>query len=157
MAKYSAPSPLGDLLLEIFRTKKWQRRIEQHGLFLRWEEIVGGDLAAKARPDCIRGDVLWLRVADSVWMQQLSLQKSTLLALLNDRLGENGVKDIRFRLDVSLAAPPSLALEIPERESPVSAGELREFERIAESLQDDELKAVMRRFWLKSRRIRDIS
>jgi predicted nucleic acid-binding Zn ribbon protein len=153
MAKSAAPSPLGALLHDLFRVKKWQQRLDQHALFLHWEEIVGPDLAERARPDCIRGDVLWLRVIDSVWMQQLSLQKIILLALLNDRLGEKGVKDIRFRLDVSLAGQSEApAGEKPRRERPVSTEELREFEEIALPIKDEELKAAMRRFWLKCRR-----
>lgn len=155
MPTSAAPSPLGALLKELFRRKKWQQRLDQHALFLQWEEIVGADLAERAQPDCIRGDVLWLRVVDSVWMQQLSLQKPALLALLNGGREGEGVKDIRFRLDVGLGRrqPPASAGKKPGgRERPASAEELREFEEMALSLRDEELKAAMRRLWLKNRR-----
>jgi predicted nucleic acid-binding Zn ribbon protein len=156
MSKSAGPSPLGALLQELFRRKNWQQRLDQHALFLRWEEIVGTEIAERAQPDCIRGEVLWLRTTDSVWMQHLSLQKTTLLALLNGRLGENGVKDIRFRLDVGLSGrrQQEPGGERPGPELPISMEELEEFEQMALPLKDEELKGAMRRFWLKSRRRR---
>lgn len=159
MSTSAAPSPLGALLQELFQRKRWQQRLDQHALFLEWEQIVGVEIAERAQPDCIRGDVLWLRVVDSIWMQQLSLLKSTLLALLNDRLGEKGIRDIRFRLDVTTGRRPWVR-ERPKPERPLADDELRElrelrkFEEMALSLKDEELKAVMRRLWLKSRRPR---
>jgi predicted nucleic acid-binding Zn ribbon protein len=155
MPTSAAPGLLGAFLKELFRRKKWQLRLDQHALFLRWEEIVGIEIAERAQPDCIRGDVLWLRVVDSVWMQQLSLQKTTLLALLNSRLGKKGIHDIRFRLDVTVGRrQPSSLGEKPGHERQPSPEELREFEEIASPLKDEELKAVMWRLWLKSRQHR---
>jgi predicted nucleic acid-binding Zn ribbon protein len=154
MAISSEPSLLGTLLKELFQRRKWQQRLDQHQLFPAWEDIVGAELAVHARPHCIRGKVLWLEVTDSVWMQQLHLQKMTLLALVNERLEGEELQDIRFRLETSLARPcrNELVAGSEPREEEVSPGEMNRFEELVRPVEDEELKATMRRLWLKSRR-----
>lgn len=151
MSSSTKPSPLGHLLKELLRQKNWQHRFDQHAVFLCWDEVVGPEIASRAQPDCIRGKVLWLRVADSVWMQQLSLQKTTLLAAINQRLGENPLTDIRFRLDLSVEASPEAPPPSEAVRAPVNKEDLRQFDRIAEPLPEGEVKEAMRRLWLRSR------
>jgi predicted nucleic acid-binding Zn ribbon protein len=153
MAVKSEPNLLGTLLQELFQRKKWQQHLEQHKIFLIWEDIVGAGIAAHAHPDCIRGKVLWLKVTDSVWMQQLHLEKRVLLATINEQLGEQELQDIRFRLDTKL---PSRPPEVPASKSrpageQVSTRDVTLFEEMVLPLRDEELKATMRRLWLKSR------
>jgi predicted nucleic acid-binding Zn ribbon protein len=151
MATKSEPSLLGTLLRELFQRNKWQHQLERHKIFPIWEDIVGLHIAAHAMPDCIRGEVLWLKVTDSVWMQQLHLEKRTLLAAINERLGEQGLQDIRFRLETKLASrEPEVARESRPAEEPVGQEDRNRFEEMIQPLQDEDLKATMRRLWLKS-------
>jgi predicted nucleic acid-binding Zn ribbon protein len=152
MATQSEPSLLGTLLKELFQRKKWQLTLDRHKIFAIWEEIVGTHIAAHAMPDCIRGEVLWLTVTDSVWMQHLHLEKMTLLANINERLGEQGLQDIRFRLDTKLARRPPADAASKSRPAGEQArpDDVSRFEELIQPLQDEELKATMRRLWLKS-------
>jgi predicted nucleic acid-binding Zn ribbon protein len=158
MTPAGEPSPLGVLLKELFRKNDWQLRLDQHQLFQAWEEIVGAELARRAQPDCIRGEVLWLRVVDSVWMQQLQFQKMMLLETINNWLGEQTLKDIRFRLDMGLAHPPhpEVCLDIRPAGESVTPEEMGCFEEMILPLRDEELKTAMRSLWLKHQGYRNV-
>ncbi len=140
---------VGSLLAGLFRRRNWQRRLGLHALFSFWDEVVGEELARRAQPDLIRGTVLWVRVSDSVWMQQLSLTRTVLVAKLNERLTGDQLTDIRFRIDAALGRP---APEPPPREPAplVDQARLRQAEALFASLADDQLRATLRRLWLKT-------
>jgi manganese/zinc/iron transport system substrate-binding protein len=77
---------------------------------------VGPDISGRAQPACIRGSVLWVDVLDSIWMQQLHLQKLLLLDLINRRLDNGSISDIRFKLNSELGSTkPAALLKKPAR------------------------------------------
>jgi hypothetical protein len=63
-----------------------------------WPEIAGEQIAAHTRPDQIRFKKLHLIVANSVWLQQLTFLKPTLLQKINEAAGSEIVADILFRV-----------------------------------------------------------
>lgn len=149
MEKANGPEEVGSLLDALFRRRNWQRRLGLHALFSFWDETVGEEIAGRAQPDLIRGTVLWVRVSDSIWMQQLNLTRTLLLAKLNERLGEDKLTDIRFRIDAGLGrAKP----EPPPRLPPplVDQARLKQAEALFSSLADEELRKTLRRLWLKT-------
>lgn len=120
-----------------------------HALFSFWDEAVGEDLAIRAQPDLIRGTVLWLRVCDSVWMQQLHLSKNLIMEKINSRLGESKITDIRFRIDPTLGKPkPQPEPEPPPQ--PIDQERLKKAEELFATLPDKELQKTLRRLWIKT-------
>ncbi len=63
-----------------------------------WPEIAGEQIAAHTRPDQIRFKKLHLIVENSVWLQQLTFLKPTLLKKINEAAGNEIVADILFRV-----------------------------------------------------------
>ncbi|MEZ4218043.1 MAG: DUF721 domain-containing protein [Myxococcota bacterium] len=65
-----------------------------------WEAAVGEAVARHARPLGLRGDVLEVEVASSVWAQQLQLQQGALLDALAAALpdGAERPRELRFRV-----------------------------------------------------------
>lgn len=64
-----------------------------------WTELVGAKIAQRTRPAGIRERVLYVDVATSAWMHELSLLKPQLLAGLLERLGEPRLfDDLRMKL-----------------------------------------------------------
>lgn len=136
------------LLTRVIRKKKWHNRIELHGVFRFWDEVVGPDISGRAQPACIRGSVLWVDVLDSIWMQQLHLQKLLLLDLINRRLDNGSISDIRFKLNSELGSTkPAALLKKPAR--PIDPEKLQEFEEQLAPLQDEEIKRALLRLWKK--------
>ena len=149
MAKSKKPENIGDLLGGLFQQRNWQGRFRMHALFSFWDEVVGEDIAIRAQPDLIRGTVLWLRVSDSIWMQQLHLSKNLLMEKVNARLGESKITDIRFRIDPTLGKPAPVAEPEPAPE-PVDPERLKKAEAMFASLADKELQQTLRRLWIKT-------
>ena len=149
MAKSKKPENMSDLLGGLFQRRNWQGRFRMHALFSFWDEVMGEDLALRAQPDLIRGTVLWVRVSDSIWMQQLHLSKNLLMEKVNGRLGEEKITDIRFRIDPTLGrAKPEPEPEPPPQ--PVDPERLRKAEAMFAELADKELQQTLRRLWIKT-------
>ena len=149
MAKAKKPENIGDLLGGLFRQRNWQGRLGMPALFSFWDEAVGEGIALRAQPDLIRGTVLWLRVSDSIWMQQLHLSKNLIMEKVNTRLGESKITDIRFRIDPTLGKPkPPPEPEPPPL--PVDQDRLRQAEEMFAALPDKELQKTLRRLWIKT-------
>ncbi|MBU0967870.1 MAG: DUF721 domain-containing protein [Proteobacteria bacterium] len=154
----SKPTPIRTLLQSLIATKGWEGRVELHKVFEFWDDLVGPDIARQAQPHVIRKTILWVRVSDSVWMQQLHLLKVMLLEKLNSRLKKNKLTDLRFQIDASLGREEGEGAE-PQDASPArfpSAERKKEFESLLASIHDEEIKAAIRQCWLKTGHLRDV-
>jgi predicted nucleic acid-binding Zn ribbon protein len=142
-------SSIGGVLSSLFVRKDWQRRLGMHEVFLFWDELVGKVVAAHAQPNLIRGRVLWVRVTDSIWMQQLHLQKVAFLEKINERLSGDKIDDIRFELASAGSVSVALPEETKKIRNPPGRKALRDFERLLEQLEDDAMQDSLRRVWLR--------
>jgi len=167
MARDCTTTDLGSLLATVLQKKNWQRRLGLHQVFLFWDQVVGAEVAAHAQPDVIKGDVLWLKVSDSIWMQQLQFEKQHILDRLNKRLqrltttnqagDKSGDKEWRLSdLRLSLGKPvqnKSAADLGPPQSAPlppvaVDEAKLAKFNQLLTNIEDPELRESMRRLWL---------
>ncbi|MDH3359682.1 MAG: DUF721 domain-containing protein [Desulfobulbaceae bacterium] len=149
MTKSKKPENIGDLLKGLFHKRNWQERFGMHALFSFWDEAIGDEIALHAQPDLIRGSVLWLRVSDSIWMQQLHLSKNLLMETINARLGDSKITDIRFRIDPTLGQPKPQP-EPPTPPQPIDQERLKKAEAMFADLPGKELQSTLRRLWIKT-------
>ena len=142
------PVPISRLLSTVFENKKWHSKLELHRVFEFWNSTVGKEIAAVAQPSLIRGHVLWVKVADSIWMQQLHLQKIILLEKINQQLQSEKITDIRFQLKSSLKPP---AEPETKKTKPVILDKKaeQEFDKLISSLEGEELKNSLKSLWVK--------
>ncbi len=68
-------------------------------LWAQWESYVGPTVAKNAEPVGYQRGVLFLCVKNSSWMQQLIFMKDPIRAAINEKLGRDFVRSIRFTLD----------------------------------------------------------
>jgi len=155
-AEMSKPTPIRTLLASLIATKGWEGRVELHQVFTFWDELLGADIARQAQPHVIRKTVLWVRVSDSVWMQQLHLLKGMILEKLNSRLKKNKLTDLRFQLDSELGMDGGSGdRRFPRPPARPSARQQEEFEALLDSIHDEEMKAAIRKCWLKTGNLRE--
>ena len=154
MKEKKKPIPVSSLLTDLIQQKGWKKQISRNRVFLLWESIVGPEIAHHARPQVIRGKVLWVNVSDSVWMQQLQFQKIMLLEQINQNI-ETSIEDIRFSVDPSLDRP------LPEPEPQSAPPEYQpdpekkaEMEKLFSSVENREVRRAMKELWLKLDRAR---
>ncbi|MBI5516405.1 MAG: DUF721 domain-containing protein [Deltaproteobacteria bacterium] len=87
---------IGCLLAEALRDPRRVR--EALGVWPAWEEAVGPQVARATRPFALRDGVLTVHVKNAVWMQELSLQRVSLLRRVRRVPAGAQVKSLRFRL-----------------------------------------------------------
>jgi predicted nucleic acid-binding Zn ribbon protein len=64
-----------------------------------WAETVGEQIAAVSNPVSERDGEVLVSCADSVWAQELDLMQDRLLQSLEDRLGDQAPRSLRFRAE----------------------------------------------------------
>lgn len=111
-------------------------------------------------------DVLVLAVSDSVWMQQLSLQKLMLLEAINRVLPpESMVRDLHFTMKnidqvrkrhaATTSAPKTNSETVHIQPEKIPKTEKQDIDQhakaVTEPIKDEELKAVLQRAYIKSR------
>jgi predicted nucleic acid-binding Zn ribbon protein len=94
----SEPAPIREVLGKILkpadlRQLEFQARIRQV-----WEQNVSDLLGRHTKLVDFNKKTLYVEVAANAWMQELHFLKPRLLAALQRHLGENTLKDIKFRL-----------------------------------------------------------
>jgi hypothetical protein len=82
---------LKNLLHGVFKNENWKVK-----LLSEWDTIVG-NLADKMRLEKIDDQTLFIGVYQSSWMQELYLLSNVLKKTINDHLGYNHVKHLRFK------------------------------------------------------------
>lgn len=144
---------IDSLFAELFKKRQWDKRLALHAVFRNWPEVVGPEIAERTEPQVIRGTVLWIAVSDSVWMQQLHLQKQALLERINANVrGSEKISDIRFQVDVALgeekmAAESSEPAAAPQ---PVDPEAQKGFEGLISVIGDAELRTRLLALWQKN-------
>jgi predicted nucleic acid-binding Zn ribbon protein len=97
-----------------------ERVVERHDVFREWPERVGEEIARVARPHRVDGDKLIVRVASSVWLNELSLRQTDLLRRLNKGRRHGKFQRLIFRLDPNPegGVSPGIRKNVPPSKSP---------------------------------------
>jgi len=134
----------------VLKDKGWERKFDQHRVFLEWENLADEATAAHSRPLKVVKDVLWLEVENSAWMQQLQYQKIILLETLNAYLNVSRFSDIRFAIEEKKKKKK------PRQESRLSfisppPEEVAQFEKQISFLEDGDIRDSLMRLWYLSK------
>lgn len=127
-------------------------KIEQHRIWLVWEAAVGTQIAKNAIPARIRNNVLEVKVAHAVWMQQLQLLKPRLIEQINKHLGDTPITDLYFRrgqVGGETKPVPKPARELPE----LTAEELSGIHQLTKDIADDEVRRALDSLLTKHRQL----
>lgn len=138
---------VGNLINDLLEKRGLEDKVREYRTWQIWDETVGPQIAARARPLRIREGVLEIRVDQPIWMQQLQLMKPKILARLNERLGGGIIKDIFMRQgkNVPIATPPPPPKPPDWLDLPLSAEDMEKIEAALGPLDEPELKERMRR------------
>jgi predicted nucleic acid-binding Zn ribbon protein len=86
------------MLSTIARHYGLEAKLLEHRLQRRWPEIVGAQIATHTRPDAIRFRKLYLIAENSVWLQQLTFLKPSLVQKINAAAGGAIISEIVLRI-----------------------------------------------------------
>jgi predicted nucleic acid-binding Zn ribbon protein len=150
-----APTPAAQLVSAVLRRYGVESAVREHRIVTEWEAIVGDRVAARAWPDGLKNGVLYVRVTNSGWLQELGFLREALVRAANQAVGAPLVREIRLHLGarpggVGDDLVAALAAQRRPRGRPRSArpapssATLARIDRETAAVGDDELRAVLR-------------
>jgi predicted nucleic acid-binding Zn ribbon protein len=80
-------STIGRLIAE----QGWGTDVRVHGVFSRWDHLVGRDVAQHCRPEAYADGKLVVRTDSTAWATQMRLLAPTVVRRLNEELGDGTV------------------------------------------------------------------
>lgn len=135
----------GSILSGLSKRLGLESRLLELRLQHRWRDIVGEPMASHTWPTQIRFKKLYLIVRNSVWLQQLTFLKPTLLMKLQAESGPGSVTDIAFRVGEiptgTEASPASPAIDLGSAQSEEAWAELASHTAI---IQDPSIRERLR-------------
>lgn len=139
------PQGVSALLAGIFGGKPAARLLKEIVIWQVWDEVVGPQIARRARPSAIRDGVLTVTVASGPWLQQLTFLKGEIVTQLNEKVGEPLVREIYLKAGNPLPKPkPSEPASLPKRD--LTEEERFLIDQRSATVQDDELRELMSEF-----------
>ena len=90
------PKSIAEVLLPLLKKKGMLKQIEELKALLIWDKAVGKKIAGRTKPERIEDGILYIKTRGAAWRQELSFQKEGIIELLNKKLAQEIVKDIRF-------------------------------------------------------------
>ena len=153
-----ASIPIGEAIGEALDWHHVTDEVRLQRIVFDWAAIVGARIGARTTPDGLSRlrdggtRVLWIRVANTSWLHELTLLKDQLATTLRAAVGDPPLFDeIRFHLGrapvedllagVTVRRPPPPR---PRRPVPASTDRQAEIEAQTSGIADDELRALIR-------------
>ncbi|MFE3452999.1 DUF721 domain-containing protein [Nonomuraea sp. NPDC059194] len=93
----SDPQLFGRAINDLLAARGWERSAAVGGVFGRWPEIVGTDLAAHTKPEHFEDGEVLIAADSTAWATQVRLLARTLIRRMNEELGEGTVKKVKVR------------------------------------------------------------
>ncbi len=93
----SGPKKIGDIVAGLLARKGYARVQSASACEDAWKEAAG-KLAAHSRPGLVKRGVLEVMVRNSAALQELTFQKKKLLKRLQEKLPDEKITDLRFRV-----------------------------------------------------------
>lgn len=128
MPRYSPFDSFGAILSGLAKRLGLESHLIEMRLQQQWRDIVGEPIGSHTWPAQLRSKKLYLVVPNSVWLQQLTFLKPTLLAKLNEAAGTELVTEIVLRLGELPSLPAESTAQprahVPTPPTEISQGEV---------------------------------
>lgn len=132
---------LEQLLHGLFKNENWKVK-----LLSEWETITG-NLSNKMRLEKIDNETLIIGVYQSSWMQELYLLSNVLKRSINNHLGSEYVKHLRFKFAAKKKVEKTPIQKTTATQKPVKPIALSQKEQHAlGAVKDEELKQALHTF-----------
>jgi len=111
-----------------------------------WPQVVGEPVAAHSTPAKLTSGRLTVLVDSSPWLSQLTFFATTIRDQVNQRLGDERVKEVSFMVGSEARSGAGVARKKRHRppEHPVADVDLRHVESWLETVQDETVRDALR-------------
>ena len=92
----SSLKPVSQLIEQFLQSVGIQGKVEENFAIVHWDLAVGKEISERTEPYKIVRGILFVKVKDPVWRNELLFFKEEIIKKLNDKIGRETVKDIKF-------------------------------------------------------------
>jgi hypothetical protein len=90
-------SSIGDVLKEIIQSNKLQPGMDQVSVKEAWVSLMGNGVNSYTKNVTLKGSTLYVELTSAVLREELSHGKSKIIAMINEELRRDIVKDVILR------------------------------------------------------------
>ena len=90
-------APAANAVNGFLQSQELAQMLRPHLAKVHWAAVVGPQVAGVTQVESVRDGVLFVRVKNSVWANELTLLKEDMLRRLNSKLGGRILTDIHFK------------------------------------------------------------
>ena len=94
--KKSSVRSVRDIISKFLKTAGLENRIDEYMTFTHWDSVVGKEISKHTEPEKITGGTVFVKVDSDVWRNELAYFRNEIICKLNEKIGKNIVKEIRF-------------------------------------------------------------
>lgn len=95
MQKIYAQS-VGDVLRQTIQECNMAARLDERKAIAIFLELLGADLSAKCGKPNVKSGVMYVPLSSAVLRQELTMNRSLMIRLINEQLGKPVISEIRF-------------------------------------------------------------
>jgi hypothetical protein len=145
------PLRVGDILKNYCNRVGLSSRMNEQRLLDAWKEAVGEEVAKRTEPIRIKNRILYLKVTNSVWMQQLQFMKELIVKKLHEKTGIDFLQDIRFFIGEMGHLDKEERGEGLQRDlTPLSGSDWEHIAKEVSAVQDPEMQKVLSGLYSKA-------
>jgi predicted nucleic acid-binding Zn ribbon protein len=96
LKRTSQPERIDQVLIRTLKGLKIERRIKEETAILNWNRVVGERIAKESTPLKVKDAILFVKVENASWRNELVFLKGNIIRELNQSVGENVIKEIVF-------------------------------------------------------------
>ncbi|NQW27145.1 MAG: DUF721 domain-containing protein [Flammeovirgaceae bacterium] len=85
-----------DALSKFLKEKNLDTKLNEHKLITMWDEVMGATISKRTSRLFIKNKILFVHVSSAPLKQELTMSKSKVLALIDEKIGVGILEDIRF-------------------------------------------------------------
>ncbi len=90
------PQAVGDILSRLMRDEGLETPLLQKRIIDSWDELTGSVGARYTQEKYIKNQTLFVKIQNPALRSNLSMRRSELVKMLNDKVGAYVISDIRF-------------------------------------------------------------
>ena len=73
-----------------------EKGVQQNTAVVVWDTVVGEKVSQNTKPISVEHGVITVSVSNPTWRQELLFKQQEIIKQLNNKLGKNTIKEIRF-------------------------------------------------------------
>ena len=88
--------PLNKLIDQYLQSVGIKGKIKENFAIVYWDSVVGKEISEITEPFRVSRGILFVKVNDTVWRNELQFFKNEIIEKLNKKIGKRLINDIKF-------------------------------------------------------------